>query len=144
MRLIAALLLVALATPVGAQELPKFPKAGPPEPLPEPACDTALPNNGEWLIGRWVSPQTKWSFARQAQSIAWTMDRKGALGEGFGWQDGATITGTVDKVSGCTVTMSAGQGAFVFEGVLTDGGKLYGFATNKKGDHVRFTLRRER
>lgn len=144
MRVVVIALLAVLAFPVAAQELPKFPKAGPPEPLPEPACDTALPNNGEWLVGRWVSPQTKWSFARQGHAIAWTMERKSALSDGFGWQEGTTINGLVDKVTGCTVQMSAGEGKFVFEGVQTDGGKLYGYATNPKGDHVRFTLRREK
>lgn len=143
-RILIATLLAGLFFPVGAQELPQFPKAGPPEPLPEAACDTTSANNGEWLVGRWVSPQTKWSFVRQGQAIAWTMERKSALSDGFGWQEGSTITGMVDKVSGCTVTMSAGEGRFVFEGVQTEGGKLYGFATNPKGDRVRFTLRREK
>lgn len=144
MRRMVIALAVLAALPVTAQELPKFPKAGPPEPLPEPMCDTALANNGEWLVGRWVSPQSRWTFTRQGQSIAWTLDRKGSLGDGFGWQDGTTIAGRVDRISGCTVGMSAGEGKFVFDGVLTDGGKLFGFATNPRGDYVRFTLRREK
>lgn len=139
---LAALLLAA--APAMAQELPQFPKAGPPEPLPEASCDTGLANNGEWLLGRWVAPQAKWEFARANGGIAWTLDRKGGMNQEFGWRDGAQISGTADKVTGCTVHLTAGEGAFQFEGVLTDGGKLYGFATNTKGERVRFTLRRER
>ncbi|HSV29500.1 MAG TPA: hypothetical protein VLL76_08070, partial [Candidatus Omnitrophota bacterium] len=71
MRLPVAALLALFAFPAAAEDLPQFPKAGPPQPLPEASCDTALPNNGEWLVGRWVSPQTRWSFARQGQAIAW-------------------------------------------------------------------------
>jgi len=139
-----AALVVAAASPVGAQELPQFPKAGPPQPLPEASCDTSLANNGEWLLGRWVAPQTRWEFTRSGGTIAWTLDRKGGLNADFGWQDGAQITGTVENVTGCTVMLVAGEGAFRFEGVLTETGKLFGFATNRKGEAVRFTLRRER
>ncbi len=146
MRIVVALaaLMAAAALPAAAQDLPQFPKAGPPQPLPEASCDTSLANNGEWLVGRWVAPQTRWEFARAGDDIAWTLDRKGGLNPGFGWQDGTQITGTVEQVTGCTVVLVAGQGAFRFEGVLTDAGRLYGFATNSKGDAVRFTLRRER
>lgn len=137
--------LLAVAAPASADEqLPQFPKIAPPEPLPEAACDTALPNNGEWLLGRWVAPQSRWEFTRQSGAIAWTLDRKGGLNQDFGWQDGTQITGTADKVTGCTVALVAGQGAFRFEGVLTESGKLYGFATSRRGEVVRFTLRRER
>lgn len=145
MRLSAALAALLLVTaPAGAADLPQFPKAGPPGPLPEPACDTGLANSGEWLVGRWVAPHTKWSFTRQGQAIGWTLERRGSINEGFGWREGATITGTVDSVTGCTVTLKAGEGDFLFDGVLTEGGKLYGFATNKAGEQVRFVLRRER
>lgn len=145
MRLSLAALLMVAALPALAQPLPQFPKAAPPEPLPEPICDTALANNGAWLLGRWVAPQTRWEFTRAADGgIAWTLDRKGSINRDFGWAEGATISGTAEKVSGCTVALKAGEGAFAFEGVLTDSGKLYGFASNAKGDHVRFVLRRER
>lgn len=143
----AAVLLAALLTsaPAWADDaLPQFPKLGPPSPLPEAACDTALANNGEWLVGRWVAPQTRWEFTREGGAITWSMDRKGNLNGEFGWQDGTRITGTAEAVTGCTVRLVAGQGAFRFEGVLTDGGRLFGYAANTKGDHVRFTLRRER
>jgi hypothetical protein len=140
---VAALVLPAVPAAL-AQELPKFPKAGPPEPLPEATCDTAIANNGEWLVGRWVAPQTKWEFSRKDGGLIWTMDRKGSIANDFGWVDGTQIGGPVDKASGCTVALSGGNGAFMFEGVLSDGGKLYGFATNKRGEHVRFILRRER
>jgi hypothetical protein len=144
MRILAPLALLLAAAPALAQELPQFPKVGPPEPLPEAFCDTKQPNSGEWLLGRWVAPQTRWEFNRTEAAISWTLDRKGGMNQDFGWQDGAQITGTTEAVSGCTVTLVAGQGAFRFEGVLTDSGRLYGFATNTKGDMVRFTLRRER
>lgn len=143
---LAVILAVALgaAAPAWAQDLPQFPKVGPPEPLPEASCDTTLANGGDWLLGRWVAPQTRWEFTRTGGAIAWTLDRKGGSNADFGWQDGAQITGTVEKATGCTVALTAGQGAFRFEGVLTESGKLYGYATSRKGEVVRFTLRRER
>lgn len=141
-----ALICAALvaAAPALAEDLPQFPKIAPPEPLPEATCDTGLANNGEWLLGRWVGPQARWEFTRAAGAITWVLDRKGGMNADFGWQDGAQISGTADKVTGCTVSLVAGQGAFRFEGVLTDTGKLYGYATSRKGEVVRFTLRRER
>lgn len=142
--LVIAALALSLAVPAAAQDLPQGPKAGPPEPLPEAGCDTARANDGAWLLGRWVAPQARWEFSRGDTAIAWTLDHKGSVGSNFGWREGARITGAVTKVTGCTVTLSAGEGAFAFEGVLTESGKLYGFATNAKGDHVRFVLRRER
>ncbi|CAA7616458.1 conserved exported hypothetical protein [Magnetospirillum sp. LM-5] len=144
MRLAICLTAMLLAVPALAQDLPQFPKAGPPEPLPEAICDTTIANNGEWLVGRWVAPQTKWEFARKDGRLAWAMDRKGSIANDFGWTDGTQIGGLVDQASGCTVALSGGEGVFKFEGVLSDGGKLYGFATNKRGEHVRFILRRER
>ena len=144
MRNVVILALTLLAAPALAQELPQFPKIAPPEPLPDAICDTRLANNGEWLLGRWVAPQSRWEFTRAGEGITWTLDRKGGANADFGWQDGTQITGKAEKVTGCTVELVAGQGAFRFEGVLTDGGRLFGFATNKKGENVRFTLRRER
>lgn len=144
MRNALILALMLAAAPAAAQELPQFPKIAPPEPLPEATCNTTLANNGEWLLGRWVAPQARWEFTRAGEGIAWTLDRKGGANADFGWQDGAQITGTAEKVTGCTVALVAGQGAFRFEGVLTEGGKLFGYATNRKGENVRFTLRRER
>lgn len=141
---LAALLTVAAPAAFADENLPQFPKIGPPPPLPEAACDTTKANNGDWLVGRWVAPQTKWEFTREAGGIAWGLERKGNLNGEFGWQDGTKIDGTAEAVTACTVHLVAGQGAFRFEGVLTDGGKLFGYATNTKGEHVRFTLRRER
>lgn len=140
----AAFALLFAALPAAAQDLPQFPKIGPPEPLPEATCDTARASDGAWLLGRWVAPQARWEFARDAGGIGWVLDQKSSVGSNFGWREGAQITGTVTKVTGCTVQLSAGAGAFAFEGVLTEAGKLYGFATNPKGEHVRFVLRRER
>jgi hypothetical protein len=144
MRFLIILPMLTLALPALAQELPKFPKAGPPEPLPEAICDTSIANNGEWLVGRWVAPQTRWEFTRKDGALTWAMDRKGTIAEDFGWTEGTAIAGQVDRTSGCTVQLSGGAGAFQFDGVLSDGGKLYGFATNRRGEHVRFILRRER
>lgn len=144
--LLAALLLAAPAfAPLALADdaLPQFPKAGPPQPLPEAGCDTAQASDGAWLLGRWVAPQSRWEFTRDGQAIAWSLERKGNLNGEFGWQDGTRITGTAESVSPCTVHLVAGQGAFRFEGVLLDG-KVFGYAANTKGDHVRFTLRRER
>lgn len=145
MRFTFLLLGLLAAAPAWADEnLPQFPKVGPPPPLPEATCDTALANDGGWLVGRWVAPQTRWEFLREGHAIVWVMDRKGNLNGEFGWQDGTRITGTTEQVTGCTVHLVADQGAFRFDGVLTDGGKLFGYATNAKGGNVRFTLRRER
>lgn len=142
--ILAAALIASLGLPAMAADFPKSPKIGPPEPLPEAVCDPSVPHSGDWILGNWVAPRTKWSFQRQADGITWIMDRKGAIDEGFGWSDGTTIDGVVTTVTGCTVTLQAGQGAFQFQGVLTDAGHLFGYATNPKGKHMRFTLRRER
>ncbi|HLO76721.1 MAG TPA: hypothetical protein VK196_09740 [Magnetospirillum sp.] len=144
MRVALTLIALLAAFPALAEDLPQFPKAAPPEPLPEPFCDTRAANTGDWLLGRWVAPQSRWEFTRSGSGIAWTLDRKGGMNQDFGWQDGTQITGTVEAATGCTVALVAGQGAFRFEGVLTESGKLYGFATSRKGEVVRFTLRRER
>jgi hypothetical protein len=144
MRAFLALAALLAAAPALADDtLPQFPKAGPPQPLPEAACDTAQASDGAWLIGRWVAPRTRWEFTREDGAIAWSMERKGNLNAEFGWQDGTRIAGTAETVTACTVALVAGQGAFRFEGVLIDG-KLFGYAANTKGEHVRFTLRRER
>lgn len=142
--LIIALLAVTAPTLAMAEDLPQFPKIAPPEPLPDAICDTTKPNDGQWLVGRWVAPQSRWEFTRNGTAITWVLDRKGGMNTDFGWQDGTQIDGVADKVTGCTVHLTAGQGAFQFDGVLTEGGKLFGFATNRKGENVRFTLRRER
>jgi len=132
-----------------AGKMPQFPKIRPPQPLPEAICDTGRASGGEWLLGRWVGPQTALAFARGSDvqgggSITWVLDRKSAAGE-FGWAPGATIDGKVAAVSPCTVRLVAGpDDAFVLDGVLTDEGRLYGTAVNKDGANVRFVLRRER
>jgi hypothetical protein len=144
-RLAAAILLALAVSPAAAEdELPKFPKAGPPQPLPEATCDVGKADAGDWLLGGWVAPQTRLTFRRQGADIAWSMDRKGSGGE-FGWQEGAVIDGRVAAVSACTLRLVAGtDGAFTFEGVLTEDGRIFGYATNKAGADVRFVLRRER
>lgn len=142
-RVVVAALLALLVSPALAQELPKFPKARPPQPLPDATCDVGKADSGDWLLGGWVAPETRFLFTRSGKAIAWTMDRRGGVGE-FGWQEGAVITGTVAAVSACSVRLVAGGGAFAFEGVLTEDGKIYGYATNKAGNDIRFVLRRER
>ncbi|MBR9971246.1 hypothetical protein [Magnetospirillum sulfuroxidans] len=144
MRVFALALCLCASLPALAQELPQFPKAGPPGSLPEPLCDTALANNGEWLVGRWVSPQSRWEFHRQGTALVWSLERKGSINDGLGWSEGTRFDGNVDAVSGCTFSISAGGGQFVMEGVLTDGGKVFGVAANAKGNSARFILRRER
>lgn len=143
-RVLCAFGLVACLTlPAAAQELPHFPKAGPPQPLPEPACDTTRPDGGDWLLGRWVAPETRFEFTRSGSGVSWTMSRKSVADE-FGWRDGTTISGQAEAVTACTLRLTAGEGAFTFNGVLTEEGRIYGYAANTKGQHVRFVLRRER
>ena len=144
--LLAALLLAAL--PAAAQDdpdhFPQSPKIGPPRALPEPGCDTSRADGGDWLLGRWVGPQTKLSFGRSGPAITWVLDRASAAGE-FGWAPGGTIDGKVASASACSVHLVAGpDDAFVFDGVLTEEGRLYGNAVNKAGANVRFVLRREK
>lgn len=140
--LVAALLVAAL--PAIAQDLPQFPKEGPPGALPEAGCDTTLASDGQWLLGRWVSPQSHWEFARQGGSLVWSLDRRGGVTGDFGWSSGARLEGTVEAVSPCSVRLTAGGGQFVMDGVLSDGGKLFGVAANAQGKTTRFLLRRER
>lgn len=133
-----------LALPALAQDLPQFPKIAPPSSLPEAACDTGVANSGDWLLGRWVSPQSRWEFKRQDGALVWSLDRKGSINTGFGWSDGTRLDGVVRAISACSFTLSAGNDQFVMDGVLTEDGKIYGAAANPKGDTARFLLRRER
>jgi hypothetical protein len=146
-RLILACCLLAVAPALADDDFPRSPKIGPPDALPEANCDTAKPSTGDWLLGRWVGPNARWSFERgEGGRLGWTLERKGAMNEDFGWRDGAVIGGVADAVSACTVHLLGDGGAdkFSFDGVLIDGGKIYGTATNKAGGKVRFVLRRER
>ena len=141
--LLATIALAPFAAPAAAQDLPHFPKAAPPQPLPDPSCDATKADTGAWLIGNWVGPRTRLQFTRTAQGIHWILNRQGGADE-FGWQDGATIDGMVTTVSACTVQLKAGGGPFVFDGVRTEEGHIYGYATNQAGAAVRLLLRRER
>ena len=150
LRPLACLLMLGLfaALPVlaadGDEPFPQSPKVRPPQSLPEATCDTNRPSGGDWLLGHWVGPQTALAFNRGGEGITWVLDRKSAAGE-FGWSAGAIIEGKVAAVTSCTVHLVAGpEGAFQFDGVLSDEGRLYGTAVNKAGANVRFVLRRER
>jgi len=145
----AALALCCLLTaaPAFAQELPKGPKAPPPEPLPDATCDTAKPDAGDWLVGRWVAPYSKWEFKREAQGLTWTLEQKPDINRDLGYKQGTVIEGKVSELSACTFRLIAvenGETAFDFQGVRTEDGKVYGYATNKAGQGARWTLRRER
>ncbi|EME70218.1 hypothetical protein H261_09172 [Paramagnetospirillum caucaseum] len=145
----AALALCCLlaAAPTWAEDLPQGPKAPPPEPLPDAPCDTARPDSGDWLVGRWVAPYSKWEFRRDAQGLAWKLEQKPDVNRNLGYKQGAVIEGKVTAVSPCTMTLQAaenGETAFAFEGVRTEDGKIYGYAVNKAGQNARWTLRRER
>ena len=142
--LVLVLLVLAAAPPAAAEDLPQFPKIGPPGSLPEAICDTRIANDGEWLLGRWVSPHSRWEFRRQGAALAWSLERKGGVDDGMGWSAGTRIDGTVTAVSGCGFALGAGDGQFAMDGVLTDGGKLFATAANAKGKSARFILRRER
>lgn len=144
---LSALVLTVVGLAVGpalAEDLPRFPKAGPPAALPEALCDQTQASDGVWLLGRWVSPHSRWEFQRQGQTLVWSLERKGSVDDGMGWSAGTRIDGQVQAVSPCGFTLGAGDGQFVMEGVLTDGGKLYATAANAKGKTARFVLRRER
>lgn len=135
---------LCLSVPALAQELPKFPKAGPPETMPEPPCDATVANNGDWLVGNWVSPHSRWKFTRQGDGLVWSLDRSGTINDGLGWSAGAHLDGTVGAVSACSFVLDSGNGQFVMNAVFTDGGKIYGAAANANGASARFLLRRER
>ncbi|ARJ64420.1 hypothetical protein WV31_01270 [Magnetospirillum sp. ME-1] len=130
-----------------AEDLPKGPKAPPPEPLPDAPCDTAKADSGDWLVGRWVAPYSKWEFKREPQGLAWKLEQKPDINRDLGYKQGTVIEGKVDAVSPCTMKLTAtenGETAFAFEGVRTEDGKIYGYAVNKAGQNARWTLRRER
>lgn len=126
------------------QELPQFPKVAPPQSLPEPICDTAHSDGGDWLLGKWVAPQARWEFGRAGGALTWALEQKGDLSPERGWRDGARLSGAVERVSACSVGLSGGEGRFSAEGVLTDSGRLFLIATNPEGAQVRYLLRRER
>lgn len=140
--LAALLLLPAIAF---AQELPKGPKAPPPEPLPDATCDTAKPDAGDWLLGHWVAPYSKWEFRRDGVAMNWKLEQKADINKDLGYKEGAVLTGKVDELSACSLKFAARDGeqiAFTFEGVRTEDGRIYGFADNGKGQTARWTLRR--
>jgi hypothetical protein len=137
--MVAALMLAAV--PAAAEDFPRSPKAGPPEPLPEAACDTAKPDAGAWLQGRWVAPMSRWEFTGREFRLEQKAEHAGTSG----YKDGTVIAGRVEAVSACSLRLAAGEANnFTFEGVLTEGGKIYGFAANPAGQRVRYVLRRER
>jgi hypothetical protein len=130
-----------------AQDLPQGPKAPPPDPLPEPLCDVARPDSGDWLVGRWVMPYGRWEIRRDGKGLTWTLDQKPNINASLGWKDGARLDGRVEAVSACTLRLVGQEGAetvFSFDGVSTDDGRIYGYAMNRTGQKVRWTLRRER
>lgn len=142
----AAALLFALPA-LADDDFPQGPKAAPPEPLPEPICDTAKPDNGAWLLGRWVAPYSKWEFLSEGAGTAFKLEQKPDINRSLGWKDGASFGGKVVALSGCSLRATAGEDddiAFTFDGVRTDDGKIYGVAVNKSGQQLRWVLRRER
>jgi hypothetical protein len=135
------MVLATLARPSAAEDFPRSPKIGPPEPLPEASCDTTKSDGGAWLQGRWVAPMARWDFA----GTEFRLEQKSGHNTDFGWKEGGVIAGRIEAVSACSVRLAAGEaGRFAFEGVLTEAGKIYGFASNAKGDRVRYVLRREK
>lgn len=147
---LAACCLLAAVTVMGpalAQDLPKGPKAPPPEPLPDATCDTAKADSGDWLVGRWVAPFSRWEFKRDAQGLVWKLEQKPDINRDLGYKQGTVIEGKVTAISPCTMNLQAtenGETAFAFEGVRTEDGKIYGYALNKAGQNARWILRRER
>lgn len=143
-----ALCCLFLAVPAAlAEDLPKGPKAPPPEPLPDATCDTTKADSGDWLVGRWVAPYSKWEFKRDAQGLVWKLEQKPDINRDLGYKQGTVIEGKVEAISACTMKLVAtenGETAFAFEGVRTEDGKIYGYAANKAGQNARWTLRRER
>lgn len=144
MRFAVLALCLCAALPAAAEDLPQFPKIGPPGSLPEAICDQSKASDGNWLLGRWVSPQSRWEFSRQGQGLAWGLDRKGSVEDGMGWSAGTRIDGGVEQISPCSFRLGAGDGQFALDGVLTDDGKIFAVAANAKGKTARFILRRER
>ena len=145
---VISLALIAFSLPVFAADLPQGAKAPPPEPLPEASCDATKANSGDWLVGRWVAPYSKWEFQRAAAGdLVWSLEQKPDINRSLGWKDGTRIDGKVAAVSACTLRLTAGDGgavAFAFEGVRTDDGKIFGYAVNTSGQQLRWVLRRER
>ncbi len=80
-----ALCCLLISTPALAQDLPKGPKAPPPEPLPDAPCDAAKADSGDWLVGRWVAPFSKWQFKRDAQGLVWKLEKKPDLNREMGY-----------------------------------------------------------
>lgn len=144
MTAVLAALVLALPGAAAAQELPQFPKVSHPGSLPEPICDAARADAGDWLVGKWVAPLARWEFVRQGNALTWVLDQKGAIDIGQGWRDGARLDGPVGPLSACTVGLSGGDGRFSAQGVLTETGRLFLIATNPQGAEVRYLLRRER
>ena len=106
-----ALALLSAAGAAGAQDLPQGPKLGPPaSPLPEPACDTARPDSGDWLVGAWVAPEGRWEIRREGAALSW----RGPAG-----------AGRVLAHSACSLSLGDADGAVALEAVRSPSGMLY-------------------
>lgn len=125
----------------GSGELPHFPKAKPPQPLPEPVCDATRADAGDWLLGHWTGTGVRLEVRRQGAGVVWHLSGDNVASK-FNVSAVNGLSGTATALSPCTVSLSAGApSAFVFEAVLTEDGQLFGYATDPDGDDIRFSLR---
>ncbi len=140
MRLFYAILAGAiLVVPAVAEEFPQGPKAGPPSPLPHLMCDSLKAKDKTWLRGIWRTPAGVWRFGEGT----WALERRTGYDLGFDWPGQSKITGTITALDGCSVTLTADEGAFVFEGVHASPDGIFGVATARTGKTLRLTFRRE-
>ena len=114
-RLTSAILgLALLAAPVWAQQIEKFPKAAPPDPLPETQCDGAV-TPATWGLGQWHSKSAK----LMVEKGRWHLD-----------SDEGEFSGTAVELTDCAVRLTSSKdGKAVFEGVRDLDNQLYGVLT---------------
>lgn len=122
-------------------------KADPPDPLPEPLCDTTASTDGAWLAGVWVAPYAQFTFSKNAEGH-WMFNytQKRGVSEGHK-QEFASFDGTLQQISPCAFAGQAGD-RVAFEGVLTEKGQIFATMNSIKvaddSKFRRYILRRAR
>ena len=116
------ILLLLLTSPAWGQddELPRFPKIAPPDPLPEPAC-ASVANPRQWGLGEWTNPVLRLHIAESG----WTIGGR------------TQLSGDKIQLDDCTVSLNE-----VFSGIRTEDGRMYGILRTANGKAERITLSR--
>ena len=121
----ALILAALLAAPAWADDdMPKFPKIAPPDPLPDAAC-AGVANPESWALGDWISPTLRVHVDQKTWSITGS----------------ASSTGAIVQLEACGLSLSADD-AQIFAGVRAEDGGLYGAYWPAQGKVQRLVFHR--